>query len=93
MASLDPPAADVTTVAKKDLAPGDRLDDFGGYTFRGWMMRAEKARERNALPVGLAPDAVVSRPVKAGDTVTWDDVTLDDDAPVVKLRRAQDAAR
>jgi len=87
---LDRPVAEVMTVAKRALNPGDRLDDFGGFTFYGVMDRAEEARALNALPVGLAPDAEVVRPVAAGEIVTWDDVRLDEDSVVVKLRRQQD---
>jgi len=88
---LDRPVAEVMTVAKRALNPGDRLDDFGGFTFYGVMDRAEEARALNALPAGLAPDAEVVRPVAAGEIVTWDDVRLEEDSVVVKLRRQQDA--
>jgi predicted homoserine dehydrogenase-like protein len=88
---LDRPVADVMTVTKRDLKPGDRLDDFGGYTFHGVMDRAEEAQALNALPVGLAPGAEVAKPVRAGKIVTWDDVRLDEGCTVVKLRRQQDA--
>jgi predicted homoserine dehydrogenase-like protein len=90
LAPLDKPVADVMTVAKRALKPGERLDQFGGYTFHGVMDRAEEARALNALPVGLAPGAKVVRPVAAGEVVTWDDVKLDEDSVVVKLRRQQD---
>jgi predicted homoserine dehydrogenase-like protein len=90
LAPLDRPVADVMTVAKRTLAPGERLDDFGGYTFYGTIERAETARVLNALPVGLAPGATVARPVPAGEIVTWDDVQVDEDSVVVKLRRQQD---
>jgi predicted homoserine dehydrogenase-like protein len=88
---LDDPVADVMTIAKRDLKAGEQLDDFGGYTFYGVMDRAEIARGLNALPVGLAPGAAVSRPVKTGDIVTWNDVRLDENSTVVRLRRKQDA--
>jgi predicted homoserine dehydrogenase-like protein len=91
LAPLDEPVADVMTIAKRDLRPGDRLDDFGGYTFYGSMERAETARSLDALPVGLAPQAVVARPVRAGDVITWQDVQLDEASVVVKLRRQQDS--
>jgi predicted homoserine dehydrogenase-like protein len=88
---LDRPVADVMTAAKRDLRPGERLDDFGGFTSYGVMDRAEEARALNALPVGLAPGAEVLRPVKSGEIVTWNDVKLDENSVVVKLRRQQDA--
>ncbi len=91
LAPLDRPVAEVMTVAKRALRRGERLDDFGGYTFYGTIDRAEIARTLNALPVGLAPRAVVTRPVPAGAIVTWDDVQLDEDSAVVRLRRQQDA--
>ncbi len=88
---LDHPVAEVMAVAKRALAPGEHLDEFGGYTFYGVIERAEEARALNALPVGLAPGATVARPLAAGAIVTWDDVRLDEDATVVRLRREQDA--
>jgi predicted homoserine dehydrogenase-like protein len=87
---LDHPVADVMTVAKRALKPGEKLDQFGGFTFHGVMDRAEEARALNALPVGLAPGAEVARPVAAGEILTWDDVRLDEESVVVKLRRQQD---
>ncbi|UCC89902.1 MAG: hypothetical protein JSV81_11460 [Anaerolineales bacterium] len=86
---LDQPVAEVMTVAKRTLKPGERLDDFGGFTFYGIMDRAEEARTLNALPVGLAPGAEVVRPVAAGQILTWEDVRLDEDSIVVKLCRQQ----
>jgi predicted homoserine dehydrogenase-like protein len=87
---LDEPVADIMTVAKRDLQPGEQLDDFGGFTYHGVMDRAEIVRASNALPVGLAPGASVVRPVIAGAIVTWDDVQVDESSTVVKLRRQQD---
>ncbi len=90
LAPLERPVAEVMTVAKRALKPGERLDDFGGFTFYGIIECAGEARALNALPVGLAPGAEVVRPVAAGEILTWDDVRLDEDSTVVKLRRQQD---
>ncbi len=87
---LDAPVADVMTVAKKDLKAGEVLERFGGYTNYGVMELADTARQLNALPVGLSPGAKMIRPVQAGEIVTWQDVTLDENNTVVKLRREQD---
>ena len=88
---LDRPVVEVMTVAKKDLQPGDVLDEFGGYTFHGSMDGAGEAKKLDALPVGLAPGAKITRRVGKGDVVTWADVRLDESSTVVKLRREQDA--
>ncbi len=51
LAPLDKPVAENMTYAKRDLNPGDVLDDFGGYTFHGVMDRAEIAK-RVERPAG-----------------------------------------
>jgi predicted homoserine dehydrogenase-like protein len=88
---LDRPVAEAMAVAKRDLTAGERLDDFGGYTFYGLMDRAEEASRLDALPVGLAIGAEMARPVKGGQVITWQDVALDEESTLVKLRRQQDA--
>jgi predicted homoserine dehydrogenase-like protein len=88
---LDRPVVDVLTIAKRDLAVGETLDAFGGYTYHGSMDRAEEARKLDALPVGLAPGARVVRAVSRGAVVRWADVAVDESSTVVKLRRQQDA--
>jgi predicted homoserine dehydrogenase-like protein len=87
---LDRPVADIMTIAKRKLQPGETLDDFGGFMVHGVMDRAEVVCELKALPIGLAPGAQVVRPVAAGAVITWEDVKLDDESTVVKLRRQQD---
>ncbi len=83
--------AEVMAMAKRSLKPGERLDDFGGYSFHGVIDTATEARSLNALPAGLAPGAEIIRPVTEGKVITWDDVKLDETSTVVKLRRQQDA--
>jgi predicted homoserine dehydrogenase-like protein len=83
--------ADVMTLAKRDLKPGERLDEFGGYTFYGLIDEAAVTRKLDALPVGLSPGAEVIHPVPAGQILTWRDVKLDETSRVVQLRRQQDA--
>ena len=86
----DKAVAESIATAKRNLKPGEKLDTFGGYTFYGQIERAEEAKQLNALPVGLAPDAVMVKQVSAGEIITWDDVRLDESQTVVKLRREQD---
>jgi len=88
---LDRPVAEVLAVAKRALKPGDHLDDFGGFTFYGVVDSSEVARTLGALPAGLAPGAEVVRPVATGTVLCWDDVKLDEESVVVRLRRQQDA--
>jgi len=87
---LDEPVAEVMTIAKRDLRPGDILERFGGYTSYGVMDLAEETRKLNALPMGISPGARVIRPVSKGEILTWEDVELDEESTVVRLRRQQD---
>ncbi len=83
--------AETMAVAKRDLEPGEKLDTFGGYTFYGLMDRAVAAKQINALPTGLAPGAIVARPIKADRVISWTDVELDEESVLVQLRRKQDS--
>jgi predicted homoserine dehydrogenase-like protein len=87
---LEYPVAESMAIAKRDLNHGEILDDFGGYTFYGSIEKADTARDLNALPVGLAPNAKMINPIKKGEIITWDHVQLDENQTVVKLRREQD---
>jgi predicted homoserine dehydrogenase-like protein len=87
---LDHPVAEAFAVAKRDLAPGEVLDDFGGYTYYGSMDRADQARAAKALPLGLAPGAKIREPVRSEEIITWEAVELDEASTVVQLRRQQD---
>ncbi|NLW09409.1 MAG: NAD(P)-dependent oxidoreductase [Firmicutes bacterium] len=79
------PVAEVLAVAKRDLRPGEVLDQIGGYTFYGLIDRAAVVRRENLLPAGLAPGARVLRPVKAGHPLTMDDVELKPDSVLRQL--------
>jgi len=55
--------ADVASVAKKDLKPGDVLDGEGGYTVFGRLVTAEESLTNRYLPMGLSRGAKMIRPV------------------------------
>jgi predicted homoserine dehydrogenase-like protein len=84
-----PPVAEVVAVAKRSLQPGDRLDGIGGYTTYGVIDTVAGAA--GLLPVGFTEHATVVRPVRQDAPVALDDVELDENAPVVRLRARQDA--
>jgi predicted homoserine dehydrogenase-like protein len=85
------PVAELITVAKKDLAPGDELDGGGGYTVYGLAERADVARRDNLLPFGFAYEGSrVRRPIKADQALTWDDVEVDRSGFLYELRQEQD---
>ena len=78
--------SDVVAVAKKALPPGEMLDGEGGYTVGGRIMRAEDSLARRALPIGLAHQVKLQKPVADGAIVSWDDVAIAEDE-TVRVRR------
>jgi predicted homoserine dehydrogenase-like protein len=77
----------VVATAKRDLKPGEILDGEGGYTVVGKLFQAEKSLTFGGLPLGLAHNLKVVRPVKAGQSLSWADVAVDDSLQAYKLRR------
>lgn len=79
--------ADVVATAKRDLRPGELLDGEGGYTVWGKLLPAEASVRMGGLPLGLAHDVKVVRPVKKGQSLTWDDVAMDTSTRAWQVRR------
>jgi predicted homoserine dehydrogenase-like protein len=79
--------ADAVAMAKKDMNQGDVLDGEGGYTVSGKLLPAAASLKLNALPIGLAHNVTLKRPVKQGAIVTWADVAADESDDVVRFRR------
>jgi predicted homoserine dehydrogenase-like protein len=78
---------DVATVAKRALASDEQLDGEGGYTVRGVLLPASVSLARGLLPIGLAHGLRLTRPVAAGQPLTWDDVHYEPTNPTVRMRR------
>ena len=79
--------ADVVATAKRDLKPGDMLDGEGGYTVWGKVLPAKKSVALGGVPLGLAHSVKVIRPVKQGESVTWDDVAMDTTTHAYRIRK------
>ncbi|MGL1832231.1 NAD(P)H-dependent oxidoreductase [Rhodocyclaceae bacterium SMB388] len=79
--------ADVVATAKRDLAVGERLDGEGGYTVWGKLLPAQKSVAIGGLPLGLAHDVKLVRPVARGQCVSWDDVAIDTGTDAYRIRR------
>jgi predicted homoserine dehydrogenase-like protein len=78
---------DAVATAKRDLAAGETLDGEGGYTVWGRLMPATDSLAHGALPIGLAHGVPLRRAVKAGETVRWADVEIDETIEAVRVRR------
>jgi predicted homoserine dehydrogenase-like protein len=84
--------ADAVASAKRDLAAGELLDGEGGYTVVGKLMPAADSLRLGALPLGLAHQVRLLRPVRAGAPVLWSDVAIDASSDAVRLRREMEVA-
>jgi len=83
--------ADVVATAKRDLQPGEMLDGEGGYTVWGKLLPAEVSRKLGGLPLGLAHDIKVIRPVRQGQSLSWADVAIDTSTRAYQLRREMES--
>jgi predicted homoserine dehydrogenase-like protein len=82
---------DVAATAKRDLRAGERLDGEGGHTVYGKLMPAVDSLLQGALPIGLAHNMVLQRPVAAGQPVRWSDVAFDSTRESVRVRLEMEA--
>src|SRR6478672_5584012 len=67
---------DAVATAKKDMQPGEMLDGEGGYAVWANAIPATRSLDLRALPMGLAHNVKLKRPVKKDQVVSYDDVEL-----------------
>jgi predicted homoserine dehydrogenase-like protein len=91
IAPAGPPVCEVATMAKRDLEAGEELDGIGGYTCYGLIDNVENTRRDDALPIGLAGGARLTRPVAQDQPIREADVVLPAGRLVDKLRAEQAA--
>jgi predicted homoserine dehydrogenase-like protein len=82
---------DAVATAKRTLSAGEKLDGEGGFTVYGRLMPAPDSLARGALPIGLANDVLLLRPIGAGEIVRWSDVAIDETSEPVRVRRDMEA--
>ena len=78
---------DAVAVAKRDMQPGEILDGEGGFAVWANAIPAARSLQLRALPMGLAQNLKLKRPVKRDQIVSYDDVELAHDLDIVALRR------
>ncbi len=90
MVPLDKPFAEVGALAKKNLAVGEQLDQIGEYCYRAWVMEAVEAKTVGAIPCGLLAGAAVTKQIRKGELITYENTTPPVDSRIVQLRALQD---
>ncbi len=91
MVPLSKPVAEVCAVAKKDLQPGDILDQIGEYTYRAWVMPKGEAELNKAIPAGLLKQGIVTSPIAKGELITYSNAKVAEGSKIAALRAKQDA--
>src|SRR5882672_2398912 len=70
------PVVEVCAVAKRDLAAGETLDEYGMYTTYGEAVNTEEMSAKRYLPEGLVEGCKLKRAVAKDQVLTYDDVEL-----------------
>ena len=86
---LGGPVVEVCAVAKRDLSPGDLLDDYGQYMTYGEAVNADEMSRNRYLPEGLVEGCRITRPIKKDAVITYDDVELPENRVADRLRAEQ----
>ncbi len=92
MVPLDRPVAECGAVAKRDLLPGQILGKIGEYDYRGLAMTWHEARHGSCVPLGLAEQGKVKKPIKAGELLTYENLAPDENLIITMIRRELDAS-
>jgi predicted homoserine dehydrogenase-like protein len=73
------------------VKPGEILDGEGGYTVFGKLAQARSSLAYGYLPLGLAHDVKVIRPIPKDQPLTWQDVAVDESLAAYELRLEMEA--
>jgi predicted homoserine dehydrogenase-like protein len=75
LAPAGAPTVGVIAMAKKDLSPGETIEEFGGYHVYGVADNMEDIRRQRLLPIGLSLGCTVTRSVAKDAPLSVDDVS------------------
>jgi predicted homoserine dehydrogenase-like protein len=87
IAPLGQPIAHTIAIAKRNLNSGENLDGIGGHTLYGQLDSADNTKD--LLPIGLAENIQLTRPIPQDHPIPLDAVDLDDSNLLIKLWRDQ----
>jgi predicted homoserine dehydrogenase-like protein len=83
------PVVEVCAVAKRDLNPGEILDDYGMYMSYGEAVNVDEMSSKRYLPEGLVEGCKLKRAIKKDEVISYDDVELPPDRLGDRLRAEQ----
>jgi predicted homoserine dehydrogenase-like protein len=83
------PVVEVAAVAKRDLAAGETLDDYGTYMTYGEAVNTGEMCDKRYLPEGLVEGCKLKRGVKKDAVLTYEDVEFPSGRLADRLRAEQ----
>jgi predicted homoserine dehydrogenase-like protein len=83
--------SEVGAESKRPLKAGELITGIGTDTIRGLADPADAFLKDNGVPLGVLAGARLVRDVPADHMLTYDDVELDEDSLIVRMRRYQEA--
>ncbi|HEV2547901.1 MAG TPA: Gfo/Idh/MocA family oxidoreductase [Stellaceae bacterium] len=86
---LDGPVVEVCAVAKRDLAAGEVLDEYGMYMTYGEAVNSDEMSAMRYLPEGLVEGCKLKRSIAKDQPLTYDDVEVPIGRLADKLRAEQ----
>ena len=92
LAPVAGPQVGVVAVAKKDLAPGETVSEFGGYECYGVAENYDVIDREGLLPIGLALGCTLVRAVTKDAVLTLADVSVPEGRTVDRLYAEQKLA-
>lgn len=87
--ALEGPVVEVCAVAKRDLAAGEVLDEYGMYMTYGEAVNADEMSAMRYLPEGLVEGCKLKRAIPKDQPLTYNDVELPKGRIADKLRAEQ----
>ena len=91
MVPMPRPVAEVCALAKKDMQPGEVLDQIGEYSYRAWIMTTGEADQCRAIPCGMLEGSKITAPIRKGELITYNNAALPEGSRIAALRARQDA--
>jgi len=69
------PSISVAAIAKRDINPGEKINKgIGSFQVRGEAIKI--VDEPSHIPIGLLSNATITKPIKAGEVITFSDVEI-----------------
>lgn len=86
---LGGPVVEVCAVAKRDLARGEILDEYGNYMTYGEAVNTDEMRHERYLAEGLVEGCALRRDIRRDELIRYDDVELPAGRVADELRAEQ----